>query len=105
MAKGMIRSIRFSDELYELIDRQNGDTFTQKLENLVTRCVWELPAKEKELAAIQERIKQEREDFSRIQALRRSMEQKCYYLDALLRRTLEEVKRYEEQITKLNEEL
>ena len=105
MAKGMIRSIRFSDELYELIDRQTGDTFTQKLENLVTRCVWELPAKEKELAAIQERIKQEREDFSRIQALRRSMEQKCYYLDASLRRTLEEVKRYEEQITKLNKEL
>ena len=29
--KNNIRSIRFSDELAELIDRQIGDTFTQKL--------------------------------------------------------------------------
>ena len=43
--KNDIRSIRFSDELAELIDRQQGDTFTQKFENLVTRCVWELPEK------------------------------------------------------------
>lgn len=41
--KNNIRSIRFSDELAKLIDRQQGDTFTQKFENLVTRCVWELP--------------------------------------------------------------
>lgn len=61
--KSNIRSIRFTDELYELIDRQNGDTFTQKLENLVTRCVWELPAKEKELKQIQEQITRERENL------------------------------------------
>ena len=48
--KNNIRSIRFSDELAELIDRQVGDTFTQKFENLITRCVWELPQKEKQLA-------------------------------------------------------
>ena len=47
--KNNIRSIRFSDELAELIDRQVGRTFTEKFENLVTRCVWELPEKEKEL--------------------------------------------------------
>lgn len=35
MAKNNIRSIRFSDELAELIDRQIGDTFTEKFENLV----------------------------------------------------------------------
>ena len=49
--KNNIRSIRFSDELAELIERQQGDTFTQKFENLVTRCVWELPA-------IQRQVKQ-----------------------------------------------
>lgn len=43
--KNNIRSIRFSDELAELIDRQVGRTFTEKFENLVTRCVWELPKK------------------------------------------------------------
>ena len=65
-SKSNIRSIRFTDELYELIDRQTGDTFTQKLENLVTRCVWELPAKEKELKQVQEQIARERENLRTI---------------------------------------
>jgi len=55
--KNNIRSIRFSDELAELIDQQIGDTFTAKFENLVTRCVWELPAKEAELKRLDELIK------------------------------------------------
>ena len=54
--KNNIRSIRFSDELAELIDQQIGDTFTAKFENLITRCVWELPQKEKQLEEIQKRI-------------------------------------------------
>ena len=54
--KPNIRSIRFSDELAELIDRQVGNTFTEKFENLVTRCVWELPQKEEELKRLQEQI-------------------------------------------------
>ena len=58
--KSNIRSMRFSDEIIELIDRQVGDTFTQKFENLVTRCNWELPAKEKELEQIQTLIDNER---------------------------------------------
>lgn len=65
--KSNIRSIRFSDEMAELIDRQIGDTFTQKFENLITRCVWELPAKEKELAEIQQRIESRRKELSRLQ--------------------------------------
>lgn len=71
-AKNNIRSIRFSDELAELIDRQVGDTFTQKFENLVTRCVWELPQKEKELARIKANIQRERE---RLYSLQRATEQ------------------------------
>lgn len=66
-AKNNIRSIRFSDELAELIDQQVGDTFTQKFENLVTRCVWELPQKEKQLARIQEDIQRERERLCNLQ--------------------------------------
>ena len=55
--KNNIRSIRFSDELAELIDRQVGDTFTQKFENLITRCVWELPMQEANLANLEEQIR------------------------------------------------
>ena len=61
--KNNIRSIRFSDELAELIDRQEGDTFTQKFENLVTRCVWELPARTSELKQLEERIEAKREQL------------------------------------------
>lgn len=55
--KNNIRSIRFSDELAELIDRQVGRTFTEKFENLITRCVWELPQKEAELERLEEKIR------------------------------------------------
>ena len=64
--KSKIRSIRFTPELYELIDRQDGDTFTQKLENLVTRCVWELPKKEEELKYVQTQIRKEYAMLDRI---------------------------------------
>ena len=61
MAKNNIRSIRFSDDLAELIERQAGQTFTEKFERLITRCVWELPRQEERLKEIQERIRQEQE--------------------------------------------
>lgn len=61
MAKNNIRSIRFSDKLATLINQQVGDTFTQKFENLITRCVWEVPAAEKRLEQIQEEIKRKRQ--------------------------------------------
>lgn len=65
--KNNIRSIRFSDELAELIDRQAGETFTQKFEGLIYRCILELPEQEKRLAAIREEIRQERERLYRLQ--------------------------------------
>lgn len=67
MAKNNIRSIRFSDEMAKLIEQQIGDTFTQKFDNLITRCVWELPAQEKRLAEIQKQIEQERERLYNMQ--------------------------------------
>ncbi|MGN0965282.1 MAG: hypothetical protein ACI4O6_07995 [Dysosmobacter sp.] len=70
--KSNIRSIRFSDDLAKLIDRQNGETFTAKFENLITRCVWELPRQEDRLKAIQEQIKQEQQ---RLYDLQRATEQ------------------------------
>lgn len=64
--KNNIRSIRFSDEMGELIDQQNGDTFQAKLENLITRCIWDLPAKEKELARIEDRIREKRAEYTQL---------------------------------------
>lgn len=70
--KNNIRSIRFSDEMAQLIDQQVGDNFSQKFENLVQRCVWELPHQEKRLEAVQAEIKREQE---RLYNLRRATEQ------------------------------
>lgn len=64
--KNNIRSIRFSDELAELIDRQVGRTFTEKFENLVTRCVWELPQKEQELKRLKQEIRQKQQQLQKI---------------------------------------
>ena len=70
--KSNIRSIRISDQMAELIDQQIGSNFTEKWENLVTRCVWELPKQEKRLEAVQEEIKRERQ---RLYDLQRATEQ------------------------------
>ena len=86
MAKNNIRSIRFSDELADLIDRQAGDTFTQKFENLVTRCVCEVPAAEKRLEQVREEIKRERQ---RLYDLQKATEQL-----RMLERDIKDAQRY-----------
>ncbi len=65
--KPNIRSIRFSDDLADLIDRQTGSSFTEKFENLITRCVWELPEKEKQLADIRKQIEREQKRLYNLQ--------------------------------------
>lgn len=72
--KNNIRSIRFSDELAELIERQQGDTFTQKFENLVTRCVWELPAKQREVKQLEGLIREKRERLMELSGQVRELE-------------------------------
>lgn len=62
--KSNIRSIRFSDELAELIDRQIGDTFTAKFENLITKCVWELPQKEEQIRILNEQIREKQNQLA-----------------------------------------
>ena len=74
MAKGNIRSMRFSDQIIEMIESQVGDTFTAKFEALVTRCMWELPEKERQLAEIKERIEIEKQNLRYIRDRKQRME-------------------------------
>ena len=46
MAKNNIRSVRFSDEMIEIINQQVGDNFTQKFERMVYNCYMLLPEKQ-----------------------------------------------------------
>lgn len=80
MAKGNIRSMRFSDQIIELIESQVGDTFTAKFEALVTKCCWELPMKEQQLAEIQKQIDNQNEKL-------KNLTSKIYQMEANLFRT------------------
>ena len=62
--KNNTKCLRLSDELIEMIESQTGSTFTQKFENLVTRCMWELPAKEAELKRVEEQIQKKRNEIA-----------------------------------------
>lgn len=66
MANKIIRSIRFSEDIYNLIEQQPGDSFTGKFESLVRRCVEEQQQKEQELTRIREQIARERQHLQRI---------------------------------------
>lgn len=86
--KNNIRSIRFSDELADLIDRQMGRTFTEKFENLVTRCVWELPQKEAKLQEIEKQIERERQRLQELEQKRIDLQRAMSGLDRTLNQCL-----------------
>lgn len=95
--KNNIRSIRFSDELAELIDRQTGDSFTKKFENLITRCVWELPKKEEELKRLDNAINRKRQELRIMQEKISSLtyttnriQQQAAQLELVIKRELKE---------------
>lgn len=58
--KNNIRSIRFSDELMEIINNQVGDNFNQRFERLVYKCYMLLPEKERQLRELENQIAQRR---------------------------------------------
>lgn len=101
--KNNTKTIRLSDEMLELIDRQNGDTFTEKFETLVTKCVWEVPAAEKRLKAVQKKIKEERERLYNLQRATeelRSLEQdiqRAQYYFKLVERRAKQIAKAAEQ--------
>lgn len=66
MPKRNNRNIRLSDEIIEMIESQQGENFTQKFENLVTRCMWELPQKEKQLKELDKEIRKKRDEYGRL---------------------------------------
>ena len=89
--KPNIRSIRYSDEVADLIERQAGENFSQKFEMLVTRAFYELPEKEKELARIDAEIQKKRKDlqtmsskYMKLAAAARDIETRLKYLSQVI---------------------
>ena len=67
MKKNNIRSIRFSDELLEIIDQQVGENFTQKFERLVYNCYMLAAEKQEECKRLDAQIQFRRDQLQRYQ--------------------------------------
>ena len=66
MAKGILKSIRISEDVLEIIEAQPGDTFTAKLEGMIRTCHQEMAVKQAELKAIQKTISREHDRLRQI---------------------------------------
>ena len=64
--KNNTKTFRLSDEMLDLIERQVGNNLSEKFENLITRCVWELPQKETELKQIQHHIQEKKDELDEL---------------------------------------
>ena len=62
--KTNIRSIRFSDELMEVIETQAGETFTEKYEGLIRRCVFEEPEVRRRVEELRKELQQMEETLA-----------------------------------------
>ena len=67
MAKNNIRSVRFSDEMIEIINQQIGDNFTQKFERMVYNCYMLLPEKQSQADRLDVLIKEKRAALDKLQ--------------------------------------
>ena len=75
--KGNIRSIRISDQMAILIEQQIGNNFTEKWENLVARCAWELPEREKQIKQLDDQIAQKRKQLQEMNRELYAMQEIC----------------------------
>ncbi len=85
MAKNNIRSVRFSDEMIEIINQQIGDNFTQKFERMVYNCYMLLPEKQSQAEKLDALIKEKRDALNKLQDRYYTGVQFLNALDARLR--------------------
>jgi hypothetical protein len=61
--KTNIRSFRYSDEVATAIERADGSNLNEKFNNLIQKCYFDIPAKEKELKEWQDKITKKRDEY------------------------------------------
>lgn len=101
--KGNIRSMRFSDEIIGIIEAQPGESFTAKFENLVRKCVIELPKKEQELARIQKLIADEHENLRTVTRAKEKFTQNVNQLNWALESMTNQVNRCTKALEEIKE--
>lgn len=100
--KNNIRSMRFSDEIINIIEAQPGETFTAKFENLVHKCVRELPEKEKQLKMMRDLINKETKQLDELRQKKWKVEQYARNLEYELQRATRTLKSMTDPMDKEN---
>lgn len=95
--KPNIRSLRYSDEIADMIERQVGENFSQKFENLVTRAFYEVPAAETELADLKKQIEVKRFKLKQLTKKVHDMEQLTRDIEWRLKNLAEALSRAEKE--------
>lgn len=62
--KSNSRSFRYSDEVKNILEQQEGDSLNAKFENLILYCFWQLPKIKKEIKSLEKRKAELEEDIS-----------------------------------------
>lgn len=65
-SKTNLRSIRFSDEIAEIVESQQGSSWNEKFERLVYNCYMLLPERKKELARIEADIRKQQDRLGKL---------------------------------------
>ena len=87
------KTMRLSEEIIDMIEKQKGDTFTEKFENLIRISVQELPKKQQELKNIQDWIEKERNELRRVRDLKQKFESNLRDMNWALEQAARQVKR------------
>ena len=101
--KSNIRSMRFSDEIIQIIEKQPGETFTQKFEILVRKCEKELPARERELKQIQDQIARERESLRTVMRAKETFTRNLNALEYSMQNLAREAERSYKALSEIKE--
>lgn len=62
-------NMRLDDDVLSIIDRQIGETFTDKFRNLVFKMAWEIKAKEEKIKQLDKAIAERNEKLSDLKVL------------------------------------
>lgn len=83
--KNNVRSFRFDDEILNLLEHQRGANLSEKFENLIRDCCFELPRAQSRLKTVNEEIGAAVIKLHLIQSQCSEMQRVKYELDTCLR--------------------
>ena len=84
MEKRILKSVRISEDVLNIIEAQPGENFTAKLEGMIRTCYLEMDKRQAALASIQKTIDMERSRLRQIRNKANEIEDAAYQLSASL---------------------